>query len=277
MSESTENKGAGDSEKELQNAQTLDQDIRASLRVVQGGTVHLFNLVAKAKETPNFLELVLDENGKPFKDWSPDVVDVMSREPQLHASIREGFVQVLTDEGLSLREVGKAMKISKSQVAKDLAKVGRAFAAEAKSEAGTPGTPKPRTKTAGERLYDQVSAAVTQETVTDVKKFSEADLKRLERELDRAYQLVQKQYHAITVDAKVKQLMSETEAKVRAEVEASLAAGVVTDEAPQRNRQGNQSRRCPRECLARDGLRPDPIWPQSIARSFYGDGLRESS
>lgn len=241
--------GTQAAQKEQDDARQLDTDIRESLRAVQGGTKQLFEKIAQAKETPNFLGLVTDSDGKPFADWQGYIIDVMSSWPDMHASIRAGFSQLLTDEGMSLRQAAAALKISHVQVAKDLRKLAGEAAAAAKAEAkaGAPeGKPqRSHVMTAGQRLYKALDAAVTDETIADGKKFTLADLNQLHAELARVSDLVTMQLRKLTVDAKVEAMLADQADKLRAEVEASLVFGVAAElnkAVASSKRQGTQSR-----------------------------------
>src|SRR5271156_1887672 len=70
----TANKGVRESEQEQERTTRLDGQIRSTAGALDGGTVYLRQLIAKAKDTkenPHFLSLV------GFKSWTDYIIDVM--------------------------------------------------------------------------------------------------------------------------------------------------------------------------------------------------------
>lgn len=218
----------------------LESEIREAVIVVEFSLEHLAELIKQAKGTDNFLQLVCE--GK-FKTWGKWVADVFKSVKIMHPSVREPFVALMSEEGMSLREIGEATHQGKSNVAKTLAKIARQQAKVA--NAATSGAPSGQAQTshvkrAGERLYATLTN-VSDDSVTDVRKFAESDLVQLQKELARVSDLIDKQLYAVQVDAKVEAMLADEKNKIRQQVEASLASGIESHPAS-RNRQGNQSR-----------------------------------
>lgn len=210
--------------------------IQAGLGTAVGGFKVVIDQLAIVDSNPNFLKELVDKDGKQkFASKKAFVADLLKPYGNLHADIRQVFSQYLHAEGESLRSIGETLNISKDQVAKDLRVTSRAMAG--------PATPRERKSTA-DRLYEQLSAAIPAdkeaETIQDLAKFPADKLARLVKELSRVLEVVEKREHSITVDAKVKAAMASKEAEVRAQIEASLAAG--PQPVPNHNATGTQSR-----------------------------------
>ncbi len=130
--------GTKAAEKERKDAATLDTNIRASILGIHHSTETLRLLIAQAKETANFLNLV---EGGPFADWKAYVQSVMESVPTMHATVRLAFVELLVGEGMSVREMAKTLKTAKSQIQRDVAAARRVETKVLNDATGTTRTP----------------------------------------------------------------------------------------------------------------------------------------
>jgi hypothetical protein len=117
------NKGLSESSAEQENVAALDTSIRETVGLVNGGfnagVDTLRGMIAEAKATPNFLNLI--PGGKFVgKDWKFWVTDILAGVPDMRAPIREMFNKVLLEAGAkTVRERAEILGVSKSQVQRD--------------------------------------------------------------------------------------------------------------------------------------------------------------